>query len=193
MLIRLAFVVVVSLTLSACAGAYLAGAAGGAVVASDRRTVGTIVEDENIELKTLNGMFKENDIWDNSNIEAVSFNRVVLLVGQTPTQSLKQKASEFARKVENVKKVYNEIKVAAPSSSFAYINDLYLTTRVKTALLTAEGVDSSKIKVVTEDGEVYLMGIVSKEEADKSIDITRNIGGVEKVIQVFEIVDITQS
>jgi osmotically-inducible protein OsmY len=186
---RWLLVCLILLTTSGCAGLFVAGAATGAVAAQDRRTVPTQLEDENIELKTATELFENDEIWEDTRIDVVSYNNVVLLVGQAPTAELKRKAEKLVKKVEKVRKVHNQIRIAAPISFFAARNDEYLTAKVKSAMLFTENFPASKIKVVTENSEVFLMGLVTREEAAKAVEITRNVSGVSKVIKVFEYID----
>ncbi|NVJ62585.1 MAG: BON domain-containing protein [Gammaproteobacteria bacterium] len=153
------------------------------------RSISTIIADEELELAAVKSMFKSDDLWNKSDIDIVSFNRTILLVGQTPTNTLKQKAGELVQKLEDVKKVYNEIRVAAPASSLTYVSDLSLTSKVKTSLFLEDDFNSSNIKVLTEDGEVFLMGLVTSQQATRAIEVARNISGVKRVIQAFEIIE----
>ncbi len=153
-----------------------------------KRNVETLIADESIELQAVKKIFNNDKLWNNSEIEVVSFNKTLLLIGQTPTRSLKLKAKQLAESIPDVKKVFNEIRVAAPTSSLTYLSDVTITSKVKAVLMSSDDVDSSKIKVITEDGEVFLMGLVSQKEAQKAIDITRKTSGVKRVIQAFEIV-----
>ncbi|MEE4245280.1 MAG: BON domain-containing protein [Kangiellaceae bacterium] len=153
-----------------------------------KRSVEQLIKDENLEATALQNLFSDEDLWDNSSIEVISFHNTVLLVGQTPTKSLKDKAKQVLMKVEGVKRIHNEIRVSAPTSSLTYLSDVSITSKVKTSLFTEEDFDSSQIKVVTEDGEVFLLGSVNKATAKKAVEITRNVSGVKKVISVFEIV-----
>ncbi len=175
--------------LSSCAELIVVGAATGAVASQDRRTIPTQLEDENIEIKTVNALFKNDEIWKDTNIDVLSFNNILLLIGQAPTASLKHKAGELAEKIPKVRKVYNQIKISAPISFIARRNDEYLTTKVKSKMLFADNFPSGKIKVVTENSEVFLLGLVSQDEADKAVEIARNVDGVARVIKVFEIID----
>jgi osmotically-inducible protein OsmY len=167
----------------------VAGAGAGAVASQDRRTVPTQLEDQNIEIKTLAALFKNDEIWEDTNIEAVSYNATVLLVGQAPTATLKRQAKKEVEAIANVKKVYNQIRIAPPISFFARRNDEFLTSKVKSSMLFTEQFPSGKVKVVTENNEVFLLGLVTKEEADKAVEIARNIEGVSRVIKVFEIIE----
>lgn len=154
-----------------------------------RRDIATVIEDEQIELDAIKAIFNNDELWSKSDIDIVSFNKTILLVGQTPTLTLKQRAESLVKQAATANRVFNEIRVAAPTSSLTYFGDLSLTSKVKTALFIEDNFDSTKVKVVTEDSEVFLLGLVSKAEAEKAISITRNVSGVKRVIQAFEIID----
>lgn len=190
MKLALVLILISCFSLSGCAGLIVAGAASGAVASQDRRTVPTQLEDESIEVKTASALFENDEIWKDTNIDVISINSVVLLVGQAPTASLKAKAQKEAEKIPKVLKVHNQIRIAAPISFFARRNDEYLTTKIKSSMLFTENFPSARIKVVTENSEVFLLGLVNKEEADKAVEIARNVDGVTRVIKVFEIVKI---
>jgi len=181
-------IILACFSLSGCAGLMVAGAATGAAASQDRRTVPTQLEDENIEIKTVTALFKNDELWQDTNIDVISYNMIVLLIGQAPTASLKEKAFAEVKKIPKVRNVYNQIRIAAPISFFAKSNDKYLTSKVKSSMLFADNFPSGKIKVVTENSEVFLLGLVTKEEADKAVEIARNIGGVSRVVKVFEII-----
>ncbi len=176
-------------SMTGCAGLMVAGAGAGAVASQDRRTVPTQLEDQNIEIKTIAALFENDEIWEDTNIEAVSYNATVLLVGQAPTASLKQQAKKEVESIANVKKVYNQIRIAAPISFFARRNDEFVTSKVKSSMIFTENFPSGKVKVVTENNEVFLLGLVTKDEADKAVEIARNVDGVSRVIKVFEIIE----
>lgn len=175
-----------SLMLSGCSGLLVAGAATGAVASQDRRTLPTQLEDENIELKSIKTLFENDELWKDTNISVVSFNNIVLLVGQAPTAELKNKVTVEIKKIAKVSKVHNQIRISAPTSFFASRNDDYITTKVKSSMFFTDDLPSSKVKVVTENSEVFLMGMVTQEEAERAVDVARNTGGVTKVIKVFE-------
>lgn len=190
--LAMAFLILTCFSLSGCAGLMVAGAGAGAAASQDRRTVPTQLEDSNIEIKTAAALFKNDEIWKDTNIDVVSYNTIVLLIGQAPTASLKSKAQAEVKKIPKVQKVYNQIRIAAPISFFARRNDEYLTSKVKTSMLFTENFPSGKIKVVTENNEVFLLGLVSESEAEKAVEIARNIDGVTRVIKVFEIIEIEE-
>ncbi|MBV1909230.1 MAG: BON domain-containing protein [Kangiellaceae bacterium] len=188
-LIALALLTSCCFLLSGCAGLFVAGAATGAVASQDRRTVPAQLEDENIEIKSSSSLFEDDEIWKDANIDVISYNGVVLLVGQAPTASLKLRAKKEVEKTARIRKIYNQIRIAAPIAFFAKRQDEFLTSKVKSAMLFAEEFPSSRIKVVTENTEVFLLGLVTVSEADKAVEIARNIDGVSRVVKVFETIE----
>lgn len=185
-LILISMTFFLSLILSGCAGLFIAGGIAGASSSQDRRTFPTQLEDENIELKATTAIFEQEALWKDARISVVSFNGVVLLVGQTPTAELKQRAENEVRKVDKITKIHNQLRIAAPISFIAARNDDLLTTKVKSAMLLAKDLPSNKIKVVTENSEVFLMGIVTLGEAELAVKVASEAGGVTKVVKVFE-------
>ena len=172
--------------LQGCVAAVGAGAAAGAAVINDRRTTGTYIDDELIELKVLDAIRKDKDLWNASHINATSFNNIVLLSGETPSEALRARITEVARNIPKVKLVHNELAIAAPSSALARSSDTWITGKVKTALLNEKGLDAAHTKVVTERGVVYLMGILTRAEADVATDIARRVDGVQRVVKLME-------
>lgn len=175
--------------LGGCAAAVGAGAAAGAAAFYDRRTTGTLIDDELIELKSISALRQNSKLWDQSHINVTSFNNIVLLTGETPDESLRQRAAETVSGLEKVRKVHNEIVVAAPSSMISRSSDTWVTGKVKTLLLNARKLDATRVKVVTENGIVYLMGLVTRFEADAATDVARQVRGVQRVVKVFEYID----
>lgn len=175
--------------LSGCPAAIIAGAAGAAVMADDPRSTGTQIDDETIESRAMSKLRERKDIISQSNLTVVSYNRIVLLLGQTPNATLKRDSGDIVANVPNVRKVYNEIKVAPPGGLWNNTTDGTLSARVKSALIADDGVPSNSVKVITEAGEVYLMGLVTRAHGDRATEIARGVGGVQKVIQLFEYTD----
>ncbi len=154
------------------------------------RTVGSYIDDEVIETLSLVNLNKGSEEMKASNISVTSYNGLVLLTGQAPSDAARAEAEQIVSKIRKVRKIHNEVKISGVSSAIARSNDLWITTKVKAQLLTNESVDGSRIKVVTDGSTVYLMGLVSTQEADIAINIVRNITGVEKIVKVFEYVNI---
>ncbi len=180
-----------SATLAGCAPVLIGGAAAGVMVIHDRRSAGAVLDDEGLELDIINALYAENLVSDQSHINVTSYNGVVLLTGETPTEAGKTKAQTIAKNFRKTRKVINELITAAPSSMTARTSDTLLTGKVKVRLTHVDGqsFDPTRVKVVTERGNVYLMGIVSQQEALAAAEAAREVRGVQRVIKVFEIVD----
>ena len=174
-------------TLTACAPLLVGGAAGGAMLAVDRRTSGAQLDDEGIELRAKNRM--ASALQERGHLDPVSYNRILLLTGQVPTEADRQQAEAVARTVPNVRNVVNELTVGPAASLSQRTSDSLTTGRVKSALLGTKSLQSGAIKVVTELSTVYLMGIVTPREADLATSTVRDVNGVLKVVKVFEIVN----
>jgi osmotically-inducible protein OsmY len=176
-------------TLGGCATAVVAGGATGAAMAYDRRTAGTIIEDQAIETKAWQAFWSDKEINDNAHINVTSYNTIVLVTGEAPNEELKGRIIDIVRKIEKVSHVYDEITVAAPSSYVSRSSDSVLTSKVKTKLLAMDNFDGTRVKVVTEKGIVYLMGLLSHEESDRATDVARKVGGVQKVVKLMQYTD----
>lgn len=174
--------------LSGCFAVIATGAVVVTDIAADRRTSGSYIEDQSIEIKASRLLANDASLKNSSSIDVVSHNRIVLLVGQAPSQNLRELAADIIRKIENIRKIHNEIRIASPDSFLSGTSDTWITTKAKSLMLAEKGFSSRHIKVVTENGELFLMGIVSRAEADKAVTIVRDIDGVEQVVQVFEYV-----
>ena len=172
-----------------CAAAVVATGATGVAVVNDRRTTGTVIEDESIELEAGKLFWQDKEINDNAHINVTSYNMVVLVTGEAPTEEIRQKIINLVKGIRKVTKVYDELTIAAPSSMVSRSSDTVITSKVKTKLLTLDNVDGSNIKVVTEKGVVYLMGLIKKQEADLATDAVRQVGGVQKVVKLFQYTD----
>ena len=154
------------------------------------RTFGSKIDDSLIETKAGVNIAKADPALDNdSHIVITSFNGVVLLAGQTPREDLKAKAEQAAANVQRVKKVHNELQVLQPSSLLARQNDAWLTTKIKTQMLTDASIPGSRIKVVTENGIVYLLGLLTKQEATQATNLVQGVSGVQKIVKLFEYID----
>ena len=170
--------------LSGCAPLIVGGAVMTGVVATDRRTAGAQVEDEAIELKVASAVRK--DLGERVHLNVTSFNRKVLLTGEARSQADKERAEKLAQSQENVQSIVNDLAVAPPSSLTQRSKDVVITSQVKAAFIDAKDLQVNAFKVVTERGAVYLMGRVTAREAKRASDIVRGIGGVTKVVRVFD-------
>ena len=129
---------------------------------------------------------KSHSAYENANFDVTSFNGVVLITGQVPSADMIPIATDEVEKLRNVRKVHNELRVAGPTSMIARTNDTWLTTKVRSALAASEHTDTSRIKLVTENGVVFMMGLLSRAEADAAVNIARQTKGVQKIIKLFE-------
>jgi len=154
---------------------------------ADHRTTGTQIDDEIIEIKVIDKIHSQPDLWEQSHVNATSFNNIVLLTGETPSDAFKTRIASTAASVEKVRSVHNELAIAGQSSLLARSSDTWLTGKVKSTLLGEMQMDGTRVKVVTEKGVVYLMGLVTNAEADKATDLARRVAGVERVVRLFEI------
>ncbi len=188
--LRLAGAALSTLLLSGCAGLLIGGAAVGVSVAHDRRTTGTVVDDQTIELKVYDAL--NGQLPPGNQISTTSYNGIVLLTGSVVSEAARQQAETIARGVTPpVREVYNELVVGRPSPLSSRSNDALLTTKVKTALLQVKiaDFDPTRVKVVTERGVVYLLGLVRPAEADASANVASQVGGVRQVVTLFEYID----
>ena len=170
-----------------CAAVALGGAAAtGYVVGEDRRTLGTITEDQGIEFKIGD---RVREAYPDAHVNATAYNRMVLLTGEVPNAQAKVQIERIARSVENVRGVYNEMTIGPVSALSARTDDAYITSKVKARFLDAQRFNPIFVKVVTSRGTVYLMGLVTRQEASDATEIARTTSGVKKVVRMFEYID----
>lgn len=194
---KLAKALIVTLILSnavtGCAPVVVGGAAAtGGTMAYSRRSAGAVLDDELIEVKARLAILEEQDLNSQIHVNIISYNAIVLMVGQAPTEALRAQAESIVSGIEKVRLVYNEMTIAAPSSFMTRSSDTVITGKVKTKILgLMEGDDNDglRTKVVTENGVVYLMGLLTRSEADAVTQAARQVGGVQKVVKLFEYTD----
>ena len=184
--LRLTVLLLVVSVLTGCAAVVVGGAGGAALVGADRRTVGTVTEDQGIEIKTSNRISEK---YPDAHMNVTSYNRMVLLTGETTSNAAREEIEKIARAVENVRGIYNEIAVVGNSSLSARTNDAYLTGKVKARFVDGQKFNAVHVKVVTESNVVYLLGMVNRKEADDATEIARTTSGVQKVVRLFEFLD----
>lgn len=173
--------------LNGCAVVALGGAAaGGYLIGEDRRTASIMGDDTSIEVRLNNRIVEKHAA---AHINATAFNRHVLLTGEAPNAEAKADIEKMARAVENVRSVYNEIRVAPNTSLGSRANDSLITSKVKARFVDGRKFNAVHVKVVTEAATVYLMGIVKRQEADDATEIARTTGGVQRVVRIFELQD----
>lgn len=172
--------------LSACAPMLVGGAVVGSLMATDRRTAGTQIEDEGIELRAASGV--RANLGDRVRVSATSYNRQVLLTGEVPSEQDKQLVERVVSRVENVRSVVNELSIQNSPSFTQRSSDALVTGMVKANLLDTKDLFANAFKVTTERGTTYLMGRVTQREADRATEITRGTKGVQKVVRMLEII-----
>ncbi len=184
--LRLIIMLLAVSLLSGCVAAVVGGAGGAALVGADRRTVGTVTEDQGIEIKANSRI---SDKFPDAHINITSYNRMLLLTGETANNAARTEIEKVARAIENVRGVYNEIAVVGNSSLSSRTNDAYLTGKVKARFVDGQKFNAVHVKVVTESNTVYLLGMVNRKEADDATEIARTTSGVQKVVRLFEFLD----
>jgi osmotically-inducible protein OsmY len=178
------------LPMQGCAPLVIAGVGVTAYAVADRRSIGAQTDDETIEFKT-SSRFKEQFGSAQYHVDVVSYNRHVLLIGEATSEDIKNRLTELARGVTNVASVTNEVQVTGNTSFSTQSNDALITSKVKSRFVTegSNKFNANQVKVTTENGVVYLMGIVTQAEADAAVEVARTTSGVQRVVKVFEYID----
>jgi osmotically-inducible protein OsmY len=172
-----------------CAPVIVAGGATAAVAATDRRSVGTQLDDENIELTARRKLNDDNRLGDDVHVNITCFNGTMLLTGEAATAEQRDIVVSLVRIIQGVKNLVNEISVTEPTVFANRVHDSWITGQVKTRMLGTENLKATRIKVVTERSIVYLMGLVSHREADLATEDARSVSGVKRVVRLFEYTD----
>ncbi|AIR60498.1 divisome-associated lipoprotein YraP [Enterobacter sp. Ap-916] len=181
-------VLISALLLQGCVGAVVVGSAAVATkTATDPRTVGTQVDDGTLELRVNSALNKDEQIKKEARINVTAYQGKVLLAGQSPNPDLASRAKQIALGVDGATEVYNEIRIMAPVGLGVASSDTWITTKVRSQLLTSDQVKSSNVKVTTENGEVFLLGLVTEREGKAAADIASRVSGVKHVTTAFTI------
>ncbi len=177
--------------LQACVAVAVIGVAGGtaAIVTHDRRSTGAFVDDATIELKLRTAIREDKLLRGKIHVSIVSINGSVLVSGETPTRKLYDRVIDHARGTRGVKRVHNALTIEPQSSLANRGIDTWITGKIKARMLTDNSFDSTRVKVITENSVVYLMGLVTKNEAGKATEIARNTTRVKRVVRLFELTD----
>ncbi|MBL4582265.1 MAG: BON domain-containing protein [Gammaproteobacteria bacterium] len=182
---------VAALLLTSCT-AILVETTGDQGISEDptERTAGARVEDQSIETKVIVNMKSQEPEFRKAHFKVISHNGVVLLVGQVASNDLKNKASEIASQASSkIKRIHNELEVAGKISLIARSNDAWIATKVRTLMLANSGVPSGQVRVIAENGAVYLMGLIDQSNGDNAARLARNVSGVTRVVKVFEYIN----
>ena len=172
-----------------CAITAAGGSTAAGAVTLDRRTAVTIIEDQSIELKAYEAIRTEKELYEQTHINITSYDTAVLVTGESPLDEMREKIISIVSNIEKITHVYNEITIAAPSSMVSRSSDTYITAKVKAKIFADKILSGLAIKIVTEKGIVYLMGLVTREEAEIATNIARETGGVQKVVKLFKYID----
>jgi osmotically-inducible protein OsmY len=175
--------------LQGCAGAVMVGAVSGAMMANDERSVKTQLDDTNTDFKITSALLEHEDLKKQTNITGVSVNGNVLMIGQAPNSMLRDKAVKVVQDLKLGGKIHNQIRIGNPTSFTTRSNDTWVTTKVKGRMLNEKELDVTRIKVITENGEVFLLGLIHRSQAELAVDIARHTAGVRKVVKVFEYIE----
>ena len=174
------------LLLQGCAALLVGAGVGAASAAHDRRTLGTQVDDKTTASRISVALGQNEGLKQRTNINVHVFNGSTLLVGQAPSQALIAEVQQTVEKVKNIGKLHNQIRLASPIQTSTSAHDLWLASKIKTILVADKRIDGLHVHVAVEDSEVFLMGLVSQNEANIAVDIVRNVDGVAQVIKAFE-------
>lgn len=181
--------------LQGCAAAIatgaVAGTATGVAVVYDRRSLGTTIDDQSIELRASAALRNDEALHKSAHITVTSYNGAVLLTGETPTEKLRAKAVELVKAIPDIRRIYNELRLTAPSSLMSRSHDAWITTKIKTKMAAKEDINPARIKIITERGTVYLLGLVTPQEANLAVTIARHTKGVQRVVKAFELLSQT--
>ncbi len=180
--------VLASSLLQGCGALLVGGAATGVAVIHDRRDSQTVLEDKDIQLRILSAVDNDEALAAHSRVAASSYNHVLLLTGQVETPALKQRYVDLARNIPKVKRVVDEVTVAKATTLTEETEDAYITSKVKLALFDVDipTFDPTRVKVITERNVVYLLGLVTPEEASAVVETVRYVSGVKRVVKIFE-------
>lgn len=172
--------------LAGCVGAAAVGIGAGALIHADRRQTETVMTDEGIEIRAGNRVSEK--FGDRVHLNVTSYNRTVLLTGEVPDAAVKAEVEKLVASVANVKAISNELRIGPVSGLSDRANDTYITSKVKARYIDAGTVSPMHVKVVTEAGVVYLMGLITQSEANAAVEVTRTTAGVRKVVRVLEMI-----
>jgi len=172
--------------LQGCAAVVAGGAMTTAAVVADQRTTGTILDDRMIESKANDFFQADGAIAQQAHLNVTSYNGMVLVVSQAPTEELRARALEYVSRVAKVRHVYNEVTIGAPIPALERTNDGLITTKVKSKLITISDISTNDITVTTETGVVYLMGLLDQATGDAVAEVVAGVSGVKKVVKLFE-------
>jgi osmotically-inducible protein OsmY len=167
-------------------------AVSGAQAVYDRHSIQKKLDDNFTSMQAYRAIYLKTDKYKNTNISIATYNDTVLITGQTPEVGQKNEITQLVKNLANERKVYNFAEIASPSSVLTRTSDTWITSKIKAKMIATNNIDPTKIKVVTENGTVFLMGIVPKEDADTAVDIAQNTSGVQSIVKIFSYLEIAK-
>lgn len=188
-MMRLCLIIIISFLLQSCMDA----AVTGAQVAYNHDHIKKSFDDQYITTQAYRKLLRDTDRFDNANISVATFNKEVLITGQIPTAEEKEAVTTIVKSIPDIKKVYNLAEIGVPSSAITRVSDSWITAKIKSQLIATNDIEPDKIKVVTENGTVYLMGIVIADQADTAVDIARSTAGVQSVVKILTYLRVSKS
>jgi osmotically-inducible protein OsmY len=178
--------------LQGCVSAAISGVSNGAAAAYNHHNLQNTFNDQRNTMRVDRAIHWYNKEYKSSNVQVSTFNNVLVLTGQVPSEALRNRLQEIARNASDVKEIFNLTTVSNPASSLTHVSDSWITTKVKSQLIAENEIDPSQIKVITEDGTVYLIGTVFPDQAIIATDIARSTAGVQNVVRVFSYLEVTK-
>ncbi len=193
-LLQLTFFLFILCLLQGCIDPVVGGAMTGAQVVYNRHGLSNSIGDQLITLRATQALYLDKaERYKNTTISVATLNKIVVLTGQVPSVELKKAAEATVAQVPNIEKIYNLITISQPSPTLVQMSDSWITAKIKTKLIAANDIDPSQIKVITDNGTVFLIGIIPHEQADIAVDIARTTDGVQKVVKVFSYLVISKT
>ena len=184
--LKLAALFVGILSLQGCVTGIVLGVMGAATMINDRRDASVQLSDEAVEIQALNLINRDSALHENTHINVISYNGTLLLIGQAPNAMLRDRIIKYVRSIDGIKLLHNQIRIGNITKMTTRTNDSWLTSKIKIAMTADNSIEYSQVKVITENAEVFLMGLVTPSEGNKAADIARNVSGVRQVVKVFE-------
>ena len=182
------FLLIVFQGLQGCAGLVIGAAGGTAMAIHDRRSTETMIKDQQIESAATDKIYGDKKLEKKIHVNVTSFNQVVLLTGEVRSADLRDYAVEVIRNIPHVKRIHNELVVSNLTSFASRSADSLITSKIKTKMIGKKDLDATRVKVVTEDKRVFLMGLVTEKESELAVDVARNVSDVKQVVKIFEII-----
>ncbi len=168
-------------------------AVSGAQAVYDRHSIQKKLDDNFTSMQAYRAIYLKTDKYKNTNISIATYNDTVIITGQTPEIEQKNEITQLVKNLVNERKIYNFVEIASPSSILTRASDTWITSKIKAKMIAANNIDPTKIKVVTENGTVFLMGIVPREDADIAVDIAQNTSGVQNIVKIFSYLEIAKA